>query len=157
MHHEPKSPILICLKFDEVIATPESRELNRAFFPACRVKSRTTESHYSQVLGLNNCRTPVSSPRRDSLADLVQKSPGNLRTLEIGNLNVQSDSQHPAADIAANGLGPDAYDLLIVGGTRERYAALKAGSINAGLLSQPQDFQIVDEGFPHLALSTDYL
>jgi ABC-type nitrate/sulfonate/bicarbonate transport system substrate-binding protein len=59
--------------------------------------------------------------------------------------------------LATNGLGPDAYDLLIVGGTRERYAALKAGSINAGLLSQPQDFQIVDEGFPRLALSTDYL
>jgi ABC-type nitrate/sulfonate/bicarbonate transport system substrate-binding protein len=59
--------------------------------------------------------------------------------------------------LSANGLGPDGYDLLIVGGTRERYAALKAGSINAGLLSQPQDFQIVDEGFPRLALSTDYL
>jgi len=52
------------------------------------------------------------------------------------------------------GLGEQDYDLLVVGGTRERYTALKAGTISAALLSQPQDFQLADEGFRRLALST---
>src|SRR5262245_43251680 len=55
------------------------------------------------------------------------------------------------------GLGEQDYDLVVVGGTRERYTALKAGTIYAGLLAQPQDFQLADEGFRRLALSTSAL
>jgi ABC-type nitrate/sulfonate/bicarbonate transport system substrate-binding protein len=92
----------------------------------------------------------ITIPDVHSFADLRGKPAGAAEARGAATLILRKM-------LAANGLGPDAYDLLIVGGTRERYAALKAGSINAGLLSQPQDFQIVDEGFPRLALSTDYL
>lgn len=55
------------------------------------------------------------------------------------------------------GLGEQDYDLVVVGGTRERYTALKAGTIYAALLAQPQDFQLADDGFRRLALSTSAL
>jgi len=47
------------------------------------------------------------------------------------------------------------YDLLPAGGTPERYAALKSGTIAGALLVQPFDTRIVKDGFRRLALSTE--
>jgi NitT/TauT family transport system substrate-binding protein len=40
-----------------------------------------------------------------------------------------------------NGVAPGTYDLVTVGGTPNRLAALKTGAISATMLSQPADFQ----------------
>ncbi|MBI4319392.1 MAG: ABC transporter substrate-binding protein [Chloroflexi bacterium] len=58
--------------------------------------------------------------------------------------------------MGANGLtdGKD-YDLVQVGGTPERSAALKSGSVAAALLGPPQDQQIIDEGYNRLDTTTN--
>ena len=55
------------------------------------------------------------------------------------------------------GLRPDAYDVVQTGGTPDRYAALKSGAIAATMLSQPNDFQAVAEGYPSLVLVSDVI
>ena len=92
----------------------------------------------------------MTTPRIRSFADLRGKPVGAAEARGAATLILRKM-------LAANGLNEGDYDLVIAGGTRERYAALKAGTIDAGLLGQPQDFQLADEGFPRLAMSTDYL
>ncbi|MDP2726523.1 MAG: ABC transporter substrate-binding protein [Dehalococcoidia bacterium] len=57
--------------------------------------------------------------------------------------------------LSFKGLKPTDYDLIAVGGTPQRYAALKSGAVDAALLLQPQDFQIVDEGFNLLGFTSE--
>jgi ABC-type nitrate/sulfonate/bicarbonate transport system substrate-binding protein len=52
--------------------------------------------------------------------------------------------------------GPD-YSFVAAGSTSERVAALQSKTIDAGLMAQPQDFQMADAGFRRLGLTTDYL
>jgi ABC-type nitrate/sulfonate/bicarbonate transport system substrate-binding protein len=47
------------------------------------------------------------------------------------------------------------YDLISIGGTAERYAALKAGAIAGTLLTQPLDFQAQDDGMNILGTSSE--
>src|SRR5215218_6864675 len=50
----------------------------------------------------------------------------------------------------ANGLQEDEYDFATVGGTAERMAALRSGAVAGGLIGQPQDFQLVADGYVRL-------
>lgn len=60
--------------------------------------------------------------------------------------------------LVANGLNPDRdVVLLSMGGTPERYAALKAGNIAATMLSSPYNFLAEKEGFSRLAATRDYV
>ncbi len=52
------------------------------------------------------------------------------------------------------GLRPSEVDIVPVGGTPARYAALKSGAVAAGAMVQPDDFRAMDEGFVRLATST---
>src|SRR5262249_53242154 len=56
---------------------------------------------------------------------------------------------------ASLGLGPADYQLLNVGGSPERYAALLSGQVGAALMSQPFDLQAIRQGFQPLARSSD--
>jgi NitT/TauT family transport system substrate-binding protein len=57
-----------------------------------------------------------------------------------------------------NGLQPERdVNLLAMGGTPERYAALKAGAIAATMLSSPFNFLADKEGFSKLATTRDYV
>jgi ABC-type nitrate/sulfonate/bicarbonate transport system substrate-binding protein len=47
----------------------------------------------------------------------------------------------------ANGLQDDDYDMTYAGSSSARYAALKAGGVDASLLTDPFDYQIESEGF----------
>lgn len=49
-----------------------------------------------------------------------------------------------------NGLGPDDYKFVAVGGTRERLAALKSNKLAAALLSEPLTTQAKNQGFSFL-------
>ena len=59
--------------------------------------------------------------------------------------------------LQANGIAPDEYDLVSVGGTAERFAAVRTGAAVGGMLLQPEDLRLMAEGFNRLALTTDYV
>ncbi|HZU05644.1 MAG TPA: ABC transporter substrate-binding protein [Chloroflexota bacterium] len=62
--------------------------------------------------------------------------------------------------LALHGLDPAAVDLVTVGSSTERYAALRSGAVTAAMLTQPFDLMIAGEGFRRLgdstAVVTDY-
>jgi ABC-type nitrate/sulfonate/bicarbonate transport system substrate-binding protein len=53
------------------------------------------------------------------------------------------------------GVHADEIDLVPVGGTTARYAAMKNGAVAAGAMLQPDDFRAMDEGFKRLAVSSE--
>jgi ABC-type nitrate/sulfonate/bicarbonate transport system substrate-binding protein len=55
------------------------------------------------------------------------------------------------------GLGSAEYQVLNVGGTPDRYAALHSGQVGAALLTQPFDIQAATDGYKVLARSPDYV
>lgn len=55
--------------------------------------------------------------------------------------------------LAANGLSRTDVDMIDVGGTTDRYAALSAGQVDAAILTQPADFLAIEEGFTLLGRS----
>src|SRR5262245_19436175 len=60
--------------------------------------------------------------------------------------------------LVKNGLQPERdVNLLAMGGTPERFAALRAGAIAATMLSSPFNFLADKEGFPKLAATRDYV
>lgn len=54
------------------------------------------------------------------------------------------------AMLAADGLKPDEFDYTFAGGTGDRYAALKSGSVAAAILLPPFSFRAIAEGYPSL-------
>jgi ABC-type nitrate/sulfonate/bicarbonate transport system substrate-binding protein len=61
------------------------------------------------------------------------------------------------AMLDANGLRKGDYQLLSMGGGNERMHALRGGRIQATLLSPPDDFVLLEEGFRSLGFVGDYL
>lgn len=57
--------------------------------------------------------------------------------------------------LEANGVRADEVDLVMVGGTPQRYTAIKSGVVAGALLTQPQDIMAVAEGMKRLALVAD--
>jgi NitT/TauT family transport system substrate-binding protein len=55
------------------------------------------------------------------------------------------------------GLHANEYDMVQTGGTPDRYAAVKSGGTSGAMLTQPNDFQAQDEGFPSLGLVSDII
>ncbi|HXP92699.1 MAG TPA: ABC transporter substrate-binding protein [Candidatus Binatia bacterium] len=67
----------------------------------------------------------------------------------IGGVN---DITHVFLDalLKPTGLKPDDYTLTYAGGTNERYAALKSGSVDAAILFPPINFLALSEGYSNL-------
>ena len=60
--------------------------------------------------------------------------------------------------IVQNGLSPERdFILLNMGGTPERYAALKSGTLAASMLSAPHSLHAEKEGFTRIAVTRDYV
>lgn len=57
--------------------------------------------------------------------------------------------------LAAHGLQSNDYQLISVGGTPARVAALQSGGISASLIDQPQDFALEGQGYKSLGVSSD--
>ena len=56
-----------------------------------------------------------------------------------------------------NGLADKDYDLLYGGGTPNRFAQLLSGAVAAAMLTNPQDFVALEQGFVDLGSVPDYL
>src|SRR5437899_3300949 len=60
--------------------------------------------------------------------------------------------------IVQNGLSPERdFIILNMGGTPERYAALKSGTLAASMLSAPHSLRAEKEGFTKIAATRDYV
>lgn len=57
--------------------------------------------------------------------------------------------------LSNNGLKEGDYDLIMAGGTPERFAAIKSGGAVAAVLSQPADFEALASGFNKLGVSSE--
>jgi NitT/TauT family transport system substrate-binding protein len=87
------------------------------------------------------------------------RSIGQLKGLPIGSLNPGGLVDMLLRRVLLAGrLNPDKdVVLLSMGGTPERYAAMKAGNIAATMLSSPYTFLAEKEGFSKLAATRDYV
>jgi len=83
----------------------------------------------------------------------------DLRGQPVGSLNPGGLVDTMVRRILAkNGLQPERdVNILAMGGTPERFAALKAGAIAATMLSAPFNFLADKEGFSKLAMTRDYI
>ncbi|MGH8598300.1 MAG: ABC transporter substrate-binding protein, partial [Gammaproteobacteria bacterium] len=60
--------------------------------------------------------------------------------------------------IVQNGLSPERdFIILNMGGTPERYAALKSGTLAASMLSAPHSLRAEKDGFTRIAATRDYV
>jgi NitT/TauT family transport system substrate-binding protein len=60
--------------------------------------------------------------------------------------------------IVQNGLSPERdFIILNMGGTPERYAALKSGTLAASMLSAPHSLRAEKDGFTRIAATRDYI
>jgi NitT/TauT family transport system substrate-binding protein len=92
-----------------------------------------------------------AQPKYRSLAQLKGQSigslnPGGLVDTLLRRILIQGGVQ-PEKDVV----------ILNMGGTPERYAALKSGSIAASMLSAPHSLRAEKEGFTKLAATRDYV
>jgi NitT/TauT family transport system substrate-binding protein len=78
------------------------------------------------------------------------------RTISVGGL---TDATLYFLRVMArrNGLGDKDYDLLYGGGTPSRFAQLLSGAVAAAMLTNPQDFIALEQGFVDLGSVPDYL
>ena len=92
----------------------------------------------------------TAQPGVFSIADLRGKS--------IGSGAIGSDTDHVAREILKrNGLDPfKDVTFLMVGSSRERFAALSSGAVHAALLSPPFNFKAIEMGYRKLASAKDY-
>ncbi|MGH7871073.1 MAG: ABC transporter substrate-binding protein [Candidatus Binatia bacterium] len=100
-------------------------------------------SHVDQVL--------YSQPKYRAIAQLKGQAigsvnPGGLVDMLLRRVLLQGGLQ-PDKDVV----------LLGMGGTPERYAALKAGNIAASMLSSPFNFRADKDGFYKMAATRDYV
>ncbi|MGH7783991.1 MAG: ABC transporter substrate-binding protein, partial [Candidatus Binatia bacterium] len=59
--------------------------------------------------------------------------------------------------LAANGLTPADYEMIGLGGTPTRLAAVEKGGVAGALVNQPSDFKAIASGLRSLGYSTDYV
>ncbi|MGH7087287.1 MAG: ABC transporter substrate-binding protein [Stellaceae bacterium] len=104
------------------------------------------------ILRMTEGTTPyemVAQPSIKSIKELKGK------TICIGGL-MDINRVYLERIMQANGLKDSDYDLLIIGNTAQRYAALKSGTVAATMLVPPTSFFANKEGYSNLGLIKDY-
>ena len=105
------------------------------------------------VMSLNSYvdQALYAQPKYRTLAELKGQSIGSLNPGGLVDRLLRKV-------IVQNGLSPERdFILLNMGGTPERYAALKAGTLAASMLSAPHSLHAEKEGFTKIAATRDYV
>ena len=105
------------------------------------------------VMSLNSYvdQALYAQPKYRTLAELKGQSIGSLNPGGLVDTLLRKV-------IVQNGLSPERdFILLNMGGTPERYAALKAGTLAASMLSAPHSLHAEKEGFTKIAATRDYV
>ncbi len=90
----------------------------------------------------------IAAPEIQSVTDL-RKKPLAIAGLRDGVTLIMQRL------LVSHGLREDDLDWIVVGGTTERYVAVKSGAAAAGLVGQPLDFQGEAEGLRRLLSSSE--
>lgn len=97
-------------------------------------------------------------PTYDIIGDKGVSALSDLRGKDVGVSSVASGTAVLArAFFAAKGLQRGDYDLVVAGGNTERVAALQSGRVAAALLSDPGNFVMQEQGYPHLGNIMDVI
>ena len=92
-----------------------------------------------------------AQPKYKSLAQLKGQSIGSLNPGGLVDTLLRKI-------IVQNGLSPERdFIILNMGGTPERYAALKSGTLAASMLSAPHSLRAEKDGFTRIAATRDYV
>ena len=92
-----------------------------------------------------------AQPKYRSLAQLKGQSIGSLNPGGLVDTLLRKI-------ISQNGLSPERdFIILNMGGTPERYAALKSGTLAASMLSAPHSLRAEKDGFTRIAATRDYV
>jgi ABC-type nitrate/sulfonate/bicarbonate transport system substrate-binding protein len=105
------------------------------------------------VMSLNSYvdQALYAQPKYRTLAELKGQSIGSLNPGGLVDTLLRKV-------IVQNGHSPERdFILLNMGGTPERYAALKAGTLAASMLSAPHSLHAEKEGFTKIAATRDYV
>jgi len=124
---------------DVAISTPETAILaNVKGAPLVLVAGGQEDPVYSLIAG----------PQIQAVTDL-RKKPLAIAGLRDGVTLIMQRL------LVNHGLAEDDLDWIVVGGTTERYVAVKSGAAGAGLVGQPLDFQGEAEGLHRLLSSSE--
>ncbi|MFQ5852274.1 MAG: ABC transporter substrate-binding protein [Candidatus Binatia bacterium] len=95
----------------------------------------------------------------DLIAGPKYKKVEDLRGATMGVINLTSGSTILLQKIlSAHGMSyPKDYDMLMVGGTPDRFAAVKRGGVAAAMVAPPVSFKAVDAGLNIIANIGNYL
>ncbi|MEA2658007.1 MAG: NitT/TauT family transport system substrate-binding protein [Candidatus Binatota bacterium] len=105
------------------------------------------------VLSMNSFvdQALYAQPKYRSLAQLKGQSIGSLNPGGLVDTLLRKI-------IIQNGLSPERdFIILNMGGTPERYAALKSGTLSASMLSAPHSLRAEKDGFTRIAATRDYV
>jgi len=102
-----------------------------------------------RVLGQSSPYAMLAKPEIKSLKDLKGK------TVTLGGL-VDITRIYFDRMMAAQGLKTGDWDVIVIGATGARFAALKSGAVDAAMLLPPFSFHAEAAGFPNLGLAIDY-
>jgi len=92
-----------------------------------------------------------AQPKYKNLAQLKGQSIGSLNPGGLVDTLLRKI-------IVQNGLSPERdFIILNMGGTPERFAALKSGTLTASMLSAPHSLRAEKDGFTRIAVTRDYL
>jgi NitT/TauT family transport system substrate-binding protein len=91
----------------------------------------------------------IAKPSINSVKDLKGK------TITIGGL-MDINRIYLERIMQANGIKWGEYDVVVIGNSAQRYAALKSGSVDATMLVPPTAFTAEDAGFKRIAMIKDY-
>ncbi len=95
----------------------------------------------------------------DLIAGAKYKKVEDLKGTTTGVINVTSGSTILLKKVlAAHGLHyPKDFDMLVVGGTPDRFAAVKSGGVSAAMVTPPTSFKALEAGLNVLANIGNYL
>jgi NitT/TauT family transport system substrate-binding protein len=104
------------------------------------------------ILRMTSNTTPyemIAKPTIASIKDLKGK------TITIGGL-MDINRIYLERIMQANGIKWGEYDVVVIGNSAQRFAALKSGSVDATMLVPPTAFTAEKDGFKNLAMIKDY-
>jgi ABC-type nitrate/sulfonate/bicarbonate transport system substrate-binding protein len=118
--------------------------------PIHAIEKGATNVAIARIIGQNSPYSIEAKPTIGSLKDLKGK------TIALGGL-VDVTAIYWNKMAAANGLKSGDVDIIVIGATGGRFAALKSGTIDATMVLPPFSFKAEAEGFKNLGLVYDYV
>ena len=118
--------------------------------PIHAVDKGATNVAIARIIGQNS---PYSMEAKSSVASIKDLKG---KTIALGGL-VDITAIYWNAMAAANGLKQGDVDIVVIGATAGRFAALKSGSVDATMVLPPYSFVAEAAGFKNIGLVIDYV